>query len=161
MEKCLIVAVASDLAIGKAGGLPWHIREDLRYFKRVTTGYPVIMGRTTYDSIGRPLPGRQNIVLSRSNPDIPGVVCVHSMEEAYAAAEPAEKCFVMGGASIYRISMEEVDKLYVTLVHTTVLDADAWFPEIRSDVWAEESRSELFTDPESGIDFEFVVYTRR
>lgn len=160
MEKCMIVAVADDLAIGRAGDLPWHIREDLRYFRRVTTGFPVIMGRTTYESIGRPLPGRTNIVLTRSDVQIPGCVCVHSLEEAYEAAEPAERCFVMGGASVYARSIGDMDRLYVTQVHTVIPDADAWFPQMDPKQWIEESRTETLADPESGVEFEFVVYRK-
>ena len=82
MEKCLIVAVAADGAIGRGGRMPWHLPEDLRYFKEVTMGCPVIMGRRTFASIGRPLPGRRNIVLTRSGDPVDGAVCVHTMEEA-------------------------------------------------------------------------------
>ena len=108
MEKCLIVAVADDWAIGVKGGLPWHLPEDLKYFKEKTRGFPVIMGRTTYFSLPfRPLKGRKNIVLNLGWDPIPDdVVCVNSFEEAYAAAEGAEKCFIMGGASVYRAALK-------------------------------------------------------
>ena len=163
MEKCLIVAVADDLAIGVKGGLPWHLSEDLKYFKEQTRGLPVIMGRTTYFSLPlRPLPGRRNIVLNLGGDPIPDdVVCVNSFEEAFAAAEPAPRCFVMGGASVYRQAIDSMDRLFITHVHTTIPEADAHFPEINSDIWAVESRSDLRTDPASGLSFEFVVYTRR
>lgn len=162
MEKCLIVAVSDDLAIGRGGDMPWHLSEDLKYFKRVTFGSPVIMGRTTFESIGRPLPGRKNIVLSRGGRSFPdGVVCAGSMEEAYTAAEPSERCFVMGGASVYAKVINDMDRLYVTRIHTAVPDADAFFPEIDMSVWKEQSRSEVLTDERSGISFEFVVYVRK
>ncbi len=163
MEKCLIVAVADNLAIGVKGDLPWHIPGDLKFFKETTRGFPVIMGRTTYFSLPfRPLKGRKNIVLNLGWDPIPeDVVCVNSFEEAYAAAEPAERCFVMGGASVYRQALGSMDRLYITHVHTIISDADAFFPEINSDIWAVESRSGLQTDPASGLEYEFVTYVRR
>ena len=84
-----------------------------------------------------------------------------SFEEAYAAAEPAPRCFVIGGASVYRQALDSMDRLYITHVHTIISDADAFFPEINSDIWTVESRSGLLTDPETGLTFEFVVYVRR
>ena len=163
MKKCLIVAVAENNGIGVKGALPWHLPGDLKYFKETTRGYPVIMGRTTYFSIGRPLPGRLNIVLNLGGDPIEGVSCVYSFEEAYAvaAASGAEKCFIIGGASVYRAALPDMDTLYITHVHTVVEDADTFFPEIDPQVWEEESRSEDVTDPESGVRYAFAVYRRR
>lgn len=162
MKKCIIVAVADNLGIGVGGRLPWHISDDLKYFKAVTKGYPVIMGRTTYFSIGRPLPGRKNIVLNLGGDPIPEVTCVYSFDEAYAAAEAsgADKCFVIGGASVYRAALPEMDRLYITHVHTEVKDADVFFPAIDPAVWTRISTSETHTDPESGFEFEFAVYEK-
>lgn len=162
MEKCLIVAIADNNGIGIKGQLPWHISEDLQYFKNTTRGYPVIMGRTTYFSLPfRPLKGRKNIVLNLGGDPIPNVECVYSFDEAYAAAEPAEKCFIMGGASVYRAAMPDMDTLYITHVHTVIEEADAFFPEIDPAVWKKVSVSETHTDPETGWKFEFVVYKKR
>lgn len=164
MEKCLIVAIADNYGIGIKNQLPWHIAEDLKYFKATTKGYPVIMGRTTYFSLPfRPLPGRKNIVLNLGGEDIPEACCVYSFDEAYAAAEAtgAEKCFVMGGASVYRAALPEMDRLYITHVHTVLPDSDVFFPVIDPEVWEEESRSETHVDPETGYPFEFTVYRRR
>ena len=164
MEKCLIVAVADNRAIGVKGDLPWHIGEDLRYFKRMTAGCPVIMGRTTYVSLPKhPLPGRKNIVLNLGGDPIPEATCVYSFDEAFAEAakETADRCFIMGGASVYRAAIDMMDRLFITHVHTTIEDADAFFPEINSDIWAVDSRSEMMHDDETGYDFEFVVYVRR
>lgn len=162
MKKCLIVAIADDRAIGVRGTLPWHLSEDLKYFKETTHGYPVIMGRTTYFSLPfRPLKGRKNIVLNLGGDPIPDVTCVYSFEQAFAEAEPAEKCFIMGGASVYRAAIDMMDILYITHVHTTVPEADAFFPEIDPEIWQVESRSETFTDEKTGFKFEFTVYTRR
>ena len=163
MEKCLIVAVADNGAIGVKGGLPWQLPEDLKYFKKQTLGLPVIMGRTTYFSLPfRPLKGRKNIVLNLGWDPIPDdVVCVNSFEEAFAAAEPAPRCFVMGGASVYRQAIDRMDRLYITHVHTTIPDADAFFPEINSDIWAVEARSGVLKDAASGLEYEFVTYLRK
>lgn len=163
MEKCLIVAIADNNGIGIKGDLPWHISEDLKYFKRVTQGYPVIMGRTTYFSLPfHPLKGRKNIVLNAGGDPIPEACCVYSFDEAFAEAEAtgAERCFVMGGASVYKAAIGMMDRLFITHVHT-VIDADAWFPEIDLDVWEEESRSESLKDKETGYTFEFTVYRRK
>lgn len=161
MEKNLIVAVSDNGAIGRGGQLPWHLKGDLKFFKRVTMGCPVIMGRTTFESIGRPLPGRTNIVLTRREIPLEGVTCAGSMEAAYAAAEPASRVFVIGGASVYREVIDTMDRLYITRVYVNIPDADAYFPEINSDIWAVEARSGLLKDAESGIGYEFVTYLRK
>ena len=162
MEKCLIVAIADNRAIGVRGDLPWHIPEDLKYFKKVTHGYPVIMGRTTYFSLPfRPLKGRKNIVLNLGGDPIPEVICANSFDEAYAAAAGAEKCFIMGGASVYKAAINDMDTLYITHVHTTIEDADAFFPVIDMGIWEEASISETQVDPGTGYQFKFVVYKRR
>ena len=164
MEKCLIVAVADNWGIGIKNQLPWHIAEDLKYFKETTKGFPVIMGRTTYFSLPfRPLKGRKNIVLNLGGEDIPEVTCVYSFDEAYKEAEEtgAEKCFVMGGASVYRAAMPDMDKLYITHVHTVLPDADVFFPEIDPEIWERESTSETHVDPETGFAFEFVIYKKK
>ena len=163
MKKCLIVAIGQKHEIGVKGALPWHISEDLQYFKRTTKGFPVIMGRTTYFSIGRPLPGRKNIVLNLGGDPIEGVCCVYSFEEAYreAAATGADKCFIIGGASVYRAALPEMDLLYITHVEATIPEADAFFPEIDPALWERESCSETHIDSETGYSFAFAVYRRR
>lgn len=161
MEKCIIVAVAENMGIGVKGALPWHLSEDLKYFKKVTSGSPVIMGRTTYFSIGRPLPGRKNIVLNLGGDDIPEVTCVDSFDEAFKEAEGAERCFLIGGASVYKAGMELADTLYITRVHTVVADADAFFPQIDLSVWERISVSPTVKDDLTGYEFEFEVYKRK
>ena len=163
MKKCIIVAIAENNGIGVKGALPWHLPGDLKYFKETTRGYPVIMGRTTYFSIGRPLPGRLNIVLNLGGDPIEGVSCVYSFEEAYAVAEAsgAEKCFIIGGASVYRAALPDMDTLYITHVHTVVEDADTFFPEIDPLIWEQESLSEEQTDLQTGLRYAFAVYRRR
>ena len=180
MEKCIIVAIADNNAIGKDNALLWHISEDLKFFKRTTMGCPVIMGRKTFESIGRPLPKRLNIVISRGFEAPEGVVVVSSLAEAYAVAEerlsvapamtasPASvisdqvvepRCFIMGGGQIYAQAMPDMDRLIVTHVHTVIEDADTFFPPIDPAVWQVVQRSELFTDEETGFTFEFVEYS--
>ena len=174
MEKCIIVAIADNNAIGKDNALLWHISEDLKFFKRTTMGCPVIMGRKTFESIGRPLPKRTNIVVSRSGYDAPeGVVVVASLEEAFAAVQSSvssavsgtetspSKAFVIGGGQIYAQALPLVDRLIVTHVHTAIEDADTFFPDIDPSVWSVADRSELQTDPETGYTFEFVEYVKR
>ena len=188
MEKCIIVAIADNNAIGKDNALLWHISEDLKFFKRTTMGCPVIMGRKTFESIGRPLPKRLNIVVSRSGFNAPeGVEVVTSLEEAYALAESrllvampgspsampgsptvmsseaetsAPQAFVIGGGQIYAQAMAIADRLTVTHVHTVIEDADTFFPAIDPAIWKVASRSELQTDHETCYTFEFVEYIR-
>lgn len=163
MEKCIIVAIADNNAIGKDNALLWHISEDLKFFKRTTMGSPVIMGRKTFESIGRPLPKRTNVVVSRSGYAAPeGVVVVASLEEAFASVpDGVERAFVIGGGQIYAQAMSQADRLIVTHVHTVIEDADTFFPSIDPSVWSVADRSELQSDPETGYTFEFVEYVKR
>ena len=167
MEKVIIVAIADNNAIGRDNALLWHISEDLKFFKRTTSGCPVIMGRRTFESIGRPLPKRTNIVVSRGFDAPEGVVVVPSLDEAYAAASAVipdlignPRCFVIGGGQIYAQSMQDADRLIITHVHTVIEDADTFFPPIDPSVWTVAERSEIFHDDESGFDFEFVEYIK-
>ena len=183
MEKCLIVAVADNNAIGRKNALLWNLPGDMKYFRQQTTGNAVIMGWMTFQSIGRPLPKRHNIVISLFPwPEAPAeVTVVDSLDAAFAAAEisplaalgrndnvviPSEakespKAFVIGGAYTYAEAMEVVDTMYITHVHDAPEDADAFFPVIDPEIWREDSRSELQVDPATGIPYEFVVYRRR
>ena len=167
MEKCVIVAIADNNAIGRNNELLWHISEDLKFFRRTTSGCPVIMGRKTFESIGRPLPKRTNIVVSRGFEAPEGVAVVSSLSEAYSVALSAEcevesqRCFVIGGGQIYAQAINDADRLVVTHVHTVIEDADTFFPEIDPDLWVVTDRSEMQTDPETGYNFEFVTYETR
>jgi dihydrofolate reductase len=162
MEKSIIVAISDNNAIGRDNQLLWHISEDLKFFKRTTLGSPVIMGRKTFESIGRPLPKRVNIVVSRGFNTGEEVAVAASLEEAFKVAEDTnlEKCFVIGGGQIYSQALPLVDSLIVTHVHTVIEDADTFFPEIDPAIWKVAQRSELLHDEESGYDFEFVEYIR-
>lgn len=156
MRKIIIAAVAENRAIGKDGGIPWHIPEDLKHFKNKTTGHPVIMGRKTYESLPenfRPLPDRTNIVLTRSDMEKEGIKAAESLEEAYSIAEEhGEKAFIIGGASVYEQVLPEADKMILTEVKREV-DGDTFFPEFDRKKWKEEKREE-----HEG--FDFVTYTR-
>ena len=162
MEKCIIVAISDNNAIGRDNQLLWHISEDLKFFKRTTLGCPVIMGRKTFESIGRALPKRVNIVISRGFSTAEEVAVTSSLEDAFKVAEETnlERCFVIGGGQIYSQALPLVDSLIVTHVHTVIEDADTFFPEIDPVIWQVAERSELFYDEESGYDFEFVEYIR-
>lgn len=162
MQKNIIVAIADNNAIGKDNALLWHISEDLKFFRRQTLGCPVIMGRKTFESIGRPLGGRVNIVISRGFSTGEDVAVAGSLEEAFAVAESTnlENCFVMGGGQIYAQALPHADRLVVTHVHTVIEDADTFFPPIDPEVWKAESRSEMKIDEETGYTFEFVEYVR-
>ena len=164
MDRCIIAAVADNGAIGRNNGLMWHLAEDMKYFRRQTLGCPVIMGRKTYESIGRPLPNRQNIIVSKSLVEAPeGFALSPSLASAFATAEVygAEKCFVIGGGQIYHQAMESADILMITHGHVSIEEADTFFPEISPEEWEERSRSETATDPETGYRYEFAIYTRR
>ena len=162
MEKSIIVAISDNNAIGRDNQLLWHISEDLRFFRRTTLGCPVIMGRKTFESIGRALPKRVNIVVSRAFNTGEEVAVVTSLEAAFKIAEETnlEQCFVIGGGQIYAQALSMVDSLIVTHVHTVIEEADTFFPEIDPVIWQVAERSELFHDEESGYDFEFVKYIR-
>ena len=159
MEKCIIVAVSDNWAIGKDNKMPWHIKEDLLYFKKMTTGHPVIMGANTYKSIGKALPNRTNIVVSHKY--VSGAITVPSLKDAYSVAEKIDnQCFIIGGAQLYKASINDADTLYVTHIHTFIEDADTFFPEFGDTVWTRVSTSEVKEDPESGLRYNFEIYKK-
>lgn len=161
-----MVAMASNGVIGRENRLPWHLPEDLRYFKRITLGKPIIMGRKTFESIGRPLPGRPNIVVSRSvDWSAPGVTVADSLEsalhsaQALAAASGAEELIVIGGAQIYAAALPLASRLYVTEVHAAVA-GDTWFPPVNPAEWREIAREEYAATDDSLYACAFVVHDR-
>lgn len=150
----IIVAVASNGVIGCHNRLIWHISEDLKRFKALTIGHPIVMGRKTYESIGRPLPGRLNIVVSRQNDlRIEGVEVVGSIEDAVKRAGVADEIFVIGGGEIYRQALPLADKLYMTRVEQSP-SGDTFFPPISPAEWREAKR-------EKHDGFEFIDYERK
>lgn len=155
----LIVAIADNLAIGRNNQLLWHISEDLKYFKSITTGKTVIMGRKTFESIGKPLPNRRNIIISRSMQGVEGIEIYPSIEKALSASQN-EDVFIIGGGEIYRQTLPLADKLYLTLVHTTIEDADTFFPKINYNEWEEMERQSFKRGEKFEFSFEFIVYKR-
>ena len=155
----IIVAIASNNTIGSANSMPWHLPEDFRHFKQVTMGKAVIMGRKTYESIGRPLPGRRNIVITR-NADlrIEGCEIATSLEAAIALCNPLEENFIIGGGEIYRQAMPLADKLYITHIAAD-FEGDTRFPNIGPE-WHEISREEFPHGEKFPHPFAFVDYVR-
>lgn len=166
MRLAMIVARSTNLVIGQGNKLPWYLPEDLKYFKRVTLGKPIIMGRKTFESIGRPLPGRCNIVITR-DPDwqVPGVVVASAPDEAIERArnqaliDGAEEALVIGGAQVYRQLLERVDRLYLTEVHAQV-EGDAFFPALAEGEWRELAREDHGATEQAPWDYSFRVLER-
>lgn len=167
MKIALIVAVAEGGVIGRRGGLPWHLSADLRYFKRTTMGRPLVMGRRTWDSIGRPLPGRESIVVTRQ-PDFAtaGVRITHDPDEALALAlriaegDGADEVMIIGGAQIFDALRPRADRIYLTEIHAR-FPGDVFFAAPDPARWRETSRSERLSEDRSGLDYTFVVYDRQ
>ena len=156
----IIVAVAQGGVIGGGGDLLWHISEDLRRFKQITSEHTVIMGRKTYDSIGRPLPRRRNIVITRSEEwSAEGCERASSLEQAVGMCEGEQEIFVIGGGEIYRQAMPLADRLYLTRVEK-VYAGDTYFPEIRADEWRELSNERYERGEKFEYPFEFVDLER-
>jgi dihydrofolate reductase len=163
----LVAAVADNGMIGRGGGLPWRLKSDLRNFRAVTMGKPVVMGRKTFASIGKPLPGRTNIVVSR-NRDFaaPGIVAATGIEAALAIARGdalrrgADAIAVIGGADLYAHTITQADRLVITHVHLRP-DGDTLFPAIDSALWREAERSEHTAGPDDAAGFTVLVYERR
>lgn len=156
----VIVAAAANDVIGEGNRLPWHLPADLRHFKKITMGWPVLMGRATYQSIGRPLPGRLNIVLTADRGfAAPGCTVVHSIDEALQAAAGREELMVIGGASIYRQLLPLADRLYLTRVHHEFA-GDTRFPETDFSRWRELSREDHDADERNPYPYSFLVYER-
>tara|TARA_X000000368_G_scaffold92931_1_gene71042 strand:- start:866 stop:1345 length:480 start_codon:yes stop_codon:yes gene_type:complete len=158
MEIVLIAAVDINLAIGKEGKIPWDIKEDLKFFRQNTENTAIIMGRATYDSIGRPLPNRKNIVMTRSIQGRDGVVEVSSSQEAINEARSySEKVNIIGGEYIYKEFLPLATKLLITEIELEVDSADAFFPKWDFKIWKEISRQK---SSENGINFSFVEYVK-
>jgi len=166
MRISMIVAAGSNAAIGKENKMLWHIPEDFKYFKATTMGKPMIMGRKTFDSIGRPLPGRLNIVVTRDPAwQADGVMVCHDLDSALSAAfaeakdKNADEVMIAGGAQIYQLMMERADRIYYTEVHRAY-DHDAAFPAVDKGIWQEVSREDHKGDGAGKPDYSFVVFDR-
>lgn len=156
MKISLVVAMGENRVIGVDNRMPWHLSADLKRFRQITMGKPIIMGRRTHESIGRPLPGRKNIVLTGDpNYRAEGCTVVHSPEEALREAEGGE-AMVIGGSAVYREFLPQADRLYLTLIHREFA-GDTFFPEFDRAAWREAAREDVDADPAGGLSYSFVV----
>lgn len=162
----IVVATAENRAIGLNGKMPWHIPEDLKYFKAVTSGHPIIMGRKTFQSIGRPLPGRTNIVITRDQDyQAEGITVTHSLEQAIETAKTVaqsdglSEIMVIGGAEIYALALPYTTRIHRTEIHAET-EGDAFFPELVASDWQEISRKSGNSATPDGTTYCFVVFER-
>ncbi|MGH6792642.1 MAG: dihydrofolate reductase [Methyloceanibacter sp.] len=162
----LVVAMAENRAIGLGGNLPWHLSSDMRYFRKITMGKPIVMGRLTFKSLGRALPGRVNIVLTRDRDFVaPGAIMAHSLAEGLAqarrAAEEAgvDEIMIIGGEDVFREVLPEARRIYLTEVHAAP-EADTWFHQLDGREWREVFREDHAPGPKDDHPFSFVVLER-
>ncbi|WP_113654766.1 dihydrofolate reductase [Pedobacter namyangjuensis] len=161
MNISIVVAISQNNAIGKNNQLLWHLPADLKHFKEITSGNCIIMGRKTYDSIGRPLPNRRNVVITRNTAlKIEDVEIVTSLEDAISLCENEKEIFIIGGAEIYKEALALTDTIYLTTVHQHY-DADAFFPEIKSEDWLEIDSESHKADEKNKVDYTFSTLKRR
>ncbi len=157
----IIVAMAKNRTIGINNALPWHIPADLKHFKALTMGHHIIMGRKTYDSIGKPLPGRTSVIVSRNRElRIEGCKVAGSLPEAISACADDAQIFIIGGAEIYRQALDWVNTLYITEIQRDVM-GDATFPEFSKTDWREISREKHIQETPQALDYHFVEYRRK
>lgn len=157
-----VVAMDENRVIGKNNQLPWHLPEDLKFFKRVTMGHPIAMGRKTHESIGRVLPGRENIVITRK-PDYQSKDCTifYSVEDFVKySREQSDEIFVIGGAEIFKETFAHVDRLYITLIHAEFA-GDTFFPEFNLGDWELVSNEKGIEDDKNPYDYDFRLYVRK
>lgn len=156
----IIAAMADNRVIGIENRLPWSLPADMKWFRQQTLGKPVLMGRKTYDSIGKPLPGRRNIVISRdSSLKLKGCEVVNSLKSALESCSGAEEIMIIGGASFYEQTLPHAHRLYLTQVHTEI-EGDAYFPEINHSEWQEVERTEHPADSHNRFSYSFTVMQR-
>jgi dihydrofolate reductase len=158
-QLSLIVAIANHQVIGVKNTLPWHLPEDLKRFRALTTGHHIIMGRKTYESLGRLLPGRTTVIVTRNkNYQLKGAIIAHSLKAAVELCKNDDEIFLIGGAELYHDGLKLADKLYITEVDL-IVDGDAFFPEFDLNLWRETSR-EVHTS-EQGLSFSYITYIRK
>ncbi|WP_407275391.1 type 3 dihydrofolate reductase [Halothiobacillus sp. DCM-1] len=161
MKISLVAALSRNQVIGRNNTLPWHLPADLARFKRITLGKPIIMGRKTFESIGKPLPGRLNIVISRDlGLTIPGVTVAHGLDDALAAAGEAPEVMIIGGANIYYQFMPRADWLYFTVVHTRIEEGDAFFPAYNRREWRLIMEEHHPADAHNAYPYSFMTWQR-
>ncbi|MEQ6123146.1 dihydrofolate reductase [Pseudotenacibaculum sp. MALMAid0570] len=158
----IIAAVGNNNELGKNNDLIWHLSADLKRFKKVTTGHTIIMGRNTFESIGKPLPNRRSVIITRNKEYLQeGCVVVHSIEDAIALVEREEQAFIIGGAQIYKEAIQKdlADNLDITKVHES-FDADVFFPEIDSEKWKLTSKEDFKADEKNQYDYSFLSFSK-
>jgi len=161
MKLSLIVAMATNRTIGINKQMPWHLSADLKQFKKITMGHPIIMGRKTFESIGRPLPGRQNIIISRDvNYQQEGCLVFNCLDAAVQHCSDQEEVFVIGGATLYEVTLERADRLYITQIHKS-FEGDTWFPEIDAEGWREVACEDVNDDASVDFKYSFITYDRK
>jgi len=161
MLLSIIVAVAENNVIGKDNKLIWHLPADLRYFKMLTMGAPIIMGRKTFESIGKPLPGRTSIIITKNSDfKADGCMVVHSLEKAIIAAKGCDEAFIIGGEQIYRQAFDIADRIYLTRVFET-FEGDSFFPVISSEHWQMTERKDNEADEKNKYRYSFITYMRK
>lgn len=161
MRLSIIAAMARNHVIGKNGKMPWRLPAELQYFKRMTMGKPIVMGRKTFEAIGRVLPGRQNIVLTRERDyQHPGVDVVYSIDEAIGAAADAQELMIIGGAQLYRQTLGRADRLYLTLIDAEI-EGDTHFPEFNQDDWEAVEKTARPADEKNEYSLTFLVLHRK
>jgi len=159
MTVSIVVAISENHAIGKDNKLLWYLPKDLKHFKEITSGHTVIMGRKTYESVGKPLPNRRNIIITRQDITIEGCEVVSSIEAALKLCKDEKEVFIVGGAEIYKQSMHLTDRIYLTIVHET-FDADSFFPEIDTRIWKEVHYEDHRPDEKNLLPFSFITMER-
>ena len=161
MRISLVAAASENNVIGKDGGIPWDLPDDFKHFHTATAGKPIIMGRKTHESIGRVLPGRRNIVVTRQKMEIEGCSVVHSIEEALELVKDEPEVCVIGGGEIYKQALPFANVIDLTRVYTTIEGGDAFFPEFSEDEWELKSEERHEADERHAVPFTFLLYQRR
>lgn len=168
MRLSILVAMAKNNVIGQDNALPWHLPEDLKHFKTLTMGHPIIMGRRTYESIGKPLPGRTNIIVTRQKGfHAPGIVVVNSIDDALVCGKNVEQasggdqeCFVIGGAELYRQTIQICQRMYITEIQQ-VFQGDTAFPVFDRNEWQETVREAYTGGGKTNLSYHFVIFDRK
>lgn len=161
MKYSIVVAMDQNQVIGSNNTLPWHLSSDLQHFKKITMGKPIVMGRKTHESIGRPLPGRENIILTRDeNYQSEGCIVVNSIVSLDAFCQQHDELMITGGAEIYEMLLPKTQRIYLTEVKTTI-DGDTYFPEFDLAHWEETEREDHRADEKNDFDYSFVVLDKK
>ena len=165
LHLSILVAMAKNRVIGRNNRLPWHLTADLKHFKFLTMGQTIVMGRKTYESIGKPLPGRANVIITRqADYEVPGAMVVHSLEDALLICEETSnghsENFIIGGEKLYRQALKICQRMYITEIQRD-FDGDVFFPEFDRSEWEETQRDKHIAENEGGLEYHFVVLQRK